>query len=118
MAPPNWNTGEQIREHKLAASIINGHGTSNDVLDDSELALLQRFCTDPSVATRDRMIADNDWFDGDGRRRGDKAAGKGSLAGFCISRYGTDDPAFDERDLEMLKGWFERGMPVGEGVAR
>jgi hypothetical protein len=33
-------------------------------------------------------------------------------------RHSTDDPVFDARDLEMLKGWFERGMPSGEQVVR
>lgn len=48
----------------------------------------------------------------------DDAAGKGDLVGFLVARHGTDDPAFDEKDLEMLRGWFGRGMPVGENVVR
>ena len=48
MAPANWNTREQIDQHKLATSIINGHGTDDDVFDDNELERLQRFVTDPS----------------------------------------------------------------------
>jgi 3-deoxy-D-arabino-heptulosonate 7-phosphate (DAHP) synthase len=43
---------------------------------------------------------------------------KGDLAGYVIMRHGTDDPVFDARDLEMLKDWFEKGMPSGGQVMR
>ncbi|KAK4502008.1 hypothetical protein PRZ48_007819 [Zasmidium cellare] len=97
---------------KLAASVINGHGTEDDVFDDRCLDLLDTFCADPSIATRDRMAAENGWGDGG------TAAGKGDLVGYLVLRHGTDNPAFDERDLDMLKAWFEKGRPVGEKVSR
>lgn len=119
MAPQGWNTGEQIREHKLAASIINGHGTENDaVFDDSMLDVLGRFCSDPTIENRDLMVAENDWADEKGQKPGDKAASKGNLVGVLVARHGTENPAFDERDLDMLKAWFESGTPVGEKIVR
>lgn len=118
MAPQGWNTGDQIRQHNLAASIINGHGTENDVFDDRNLANLQRFCLQPTTATRDEMMAEHDWVDGPGERPGDKAASKGDLVGYLVARHGTSDPALDERDLDMLKEWFEKGKPTGQRVVR
>lgn len=97
-APPDWDTGAQIRAHTLVTSIINNHSPDgNMVLDDAELARLQRFATGGGE-------------DGDAR--------EGSLAGYLISRHGTEDPALDERDMEMLTAWFGEGMPVGQCVVR
>ena len=118
MAPAGWNTGDQIRSHKLAASIINGHGTEDDVFDDNCLAQLQRFCVDPTIATRDKLSQEYDWEDGTEQAPGQKAADKGDLVGVLVARHGTENPAFDERDLEMLKSWFEEGMPKGQKVVR
>ena len=120
MAPEGWHTGEQIRTHQLAASIINCHGAGDalEVLDAPSLDLLQRFCAAPSTATRDAILAERGWADGPGDRPGARAAGCGDLAGFCIARYGTPEPAFDDRDIEMLRAWFESGRPVGERVRR
>ncbi len=120
MAPEGWHTGEQIRDHKLVASIINGHHDKYDeVMGPPELELLQRFSADPSMSTRDAILSEHDWVDDPDQRPGTKAAEKsGSLAGCCIARHGTDIQAFDERDLEMLREWFGRGMPEGERVHR
>ena len=46
------------------------------------------------------------------------ASGNGSLTGFLVARYGTEDPALDDRDWELLEEWFGKGMPVGETVSR
>ena len=51
-------------------------------------------------------------------RIGEGATGKGSLTGYIIARYGTEDPALDDRDWELLEKWFDKGMPVGEKVSR
>lgn len=111
MAPPNWNTGEQIRDHKLAASIINGHGNEEyAVFDEPSLEKLERFVMDPSSSSK--LMQEYGW--GSGKA----AADKGDLVGYLIGRHGTEDPAFDDRDLEMLKEWFGKGMPVGEHVER
>ena len=119
MAPEGWHTGEQIRDHKLATSIINGHQAGEDeVLDSSALDLLHRFCADPSTSTRDAIVAEHGWTDAPGDKPGTKAADDGNLAGHCIARYGTEYPAFDDKDIEMLKKWFGQGMPVGEHLYR
>ena len=85
----------------------------------SELELLRRFSANPSITTRDAILAEHDWIDDPSQLPGTKAAEKnGSLAGCCIARHGTDIQAFDERDLEMLREWFGKGMPEGEAVRR
>ncbi|KIX92838.1 uncharacterized protein Z520_11501 [Fonsecaea multimorphosa CBS 102226] len=113
-----WNTGEQIRSHKLACSIINFHDTADAVLDDSELDLLESFTNDPSTENRDRILRAKGWADQPGQRRGSKAAENGSLVGHLISRYGSEEPALDDRDWELLTEWFGKGMPTGEHVQR
>lgn len=41
---------------------------------------------------------------------GKKAQTKhGSLAGFVIARHGPETPALEEREIEMLRAWFESG---------
>ena len=44
-----------------------------------------------------------------GDRAGQKAAEKGSLTGVVIARYGTSESAFEDGDVEKLRGWFESG---------
>lgn len=108
MAPPNWDTYQQIRDHKLAASIINGHGTDHDaVFDEVGLEKLRQFVKDP--ASRTELLKTYGWDDPAARR---------DLVGHLVFKHGTEDPAFDERDLEMLSEWFEKGMPVGEVAVR
>ncbi|KAK0301947.1 hypothetical protein LTR73_009029 [Friedmanniomyces endolithicus] len=101
-----WNTGEQIRDHKLASSIINGHTNgTNDVFDSVSLETLRRFCVDGTASAREHTIREKGWFDESGQDAG--AAAKG-----------TKDPAWDGRDFEMLREWFVKGMPAGQKVER
>lgn len=48
--PDGWDTNQQIRDHQLATSIINGHKNGvNDVFGPESLELLARFFVpDPS----------------------------------------------------------------------
>lgn len=113
------NTGEQIRDHKLATSIINLHGTQDCVFDDESLALLERFVVGRSPEKRDEILHEEDWVDEMGTRDGTKAVNRsGSLVGLLIARYGTNDPALDDRDWELLNDWMVRGMPSGQHVSR
>ena len=65
------------------------------------------------------MMEEKGWVDpADAARVGESAASKGSLTGFLIVRYGTDEEALDERDWELLDEWFQKGRPVGEHVQR
>jgi len=113
------NTGEQIRDHKLACSIINLHGTEDAVFDEPHVHLLKRFTDDVSLANRDEILEEHGWVDVPGTRPGEQAVTKsGDLAGFVIARYATSDPALDDRDWELLNQWFRKGMPVGEHVER
>jgi len=120
MASAEWNTGEQIRDHQLAASIINRHhedGT-NYVFDAENLETLRRFCLDPTTATRKQIMQDEGWVEADEHDKGAGAAAKGSLVGYAIVKHGTDEPVFDARDLELLKQWYVDGMPSGANVTR
>lgn len=51
-------------------------------------------------------------------KEGVGSAAKGSLVGYLIVKHGTDEPVFDERDLDMLKQWYVNGMPSGGNVTR
>ncbi|KAJ9497244.1 hypothetical protein LTR99_001962 [Exophiala xenobiotica] len=114
-----WDTGEQIRDHKLACSIINLHGTEDAVFDDTNLDLLKRFTDDLSLGNRDGLLGEHGWIDESGSRPGEQAVRKNrSLSGLLIARYGTHEPALDDRDWELLSEWFGKGMPVGEHVER
>jgi len=118
-APEGWNTGEQIRDHQLATSIINSHRNGlNDVFDPESLEILQRFCVSDPLTARDQIAKENGWAVGPDHDQGIAEAVRGNLVGYVILRHGTNDPVFDERDLEMLKKWFEEGMPSGGQVVR
>ena len=113
------NTGEQIRNHKLACSIINLHGTEDGVFDQPNLDFLKRFTDDISLQNRNAILMEKGWVDPSGSRPGESAVRTGgSLSGLLIARYGTDEPAFDDREWELLKDWNDRGMPEGQHVRR
>lgn len=115
MATKTWSVGSALKSHTMAADIINRDkvGTSitdiNDqrILDASNLALLQRFCAAPS--TKDEILRDEDMLDSPGDKVGSKALSKGHLVGYMIARHDTENPALEDREIEMLREWFERG---------
>jgi hypothetical protein len=115
-----WNTSDQIRSHQLATSIINRHNSdgTNYVFDAPSLATLKRFCMDPTPSTREAIMREEDWDEAAGQDKGAGTASKGSLVGYVIVKHGTDEQVFDGRDLELLKKWYEDGMPAGEAVVR
>ena len=120
MSSAEWNTREQIRTHQLATSIINRreeNGT-NFVFDDANLETLRRFCLDPTASTRKQIMQEEGWVEADEDDKGAGAAAKGSLVGYAIVKHGTDEPVFDERDLELLKQWYVDGMPAGANAVR
>ena len=89
------------------------------MFDEDRLDELERFTLSRSIAMRDQMVAEKDWADGPGVSRfGETVASKGSLTEYLIVRYGTDDPALDERDWELLDEWFQKGRPIGMHVER
>jgi hypothetical protein len=110
--PDGWDTNQQIRDHQLATSIINGHKNGvNDVFDPESLEILGQFCVSDPLSAREQIAKEKGWAVGPGQDVAE--AVKGDLAGYVIMRHGTDDPVLDARDLEMLKEWFEKGMPSG-----
>jgi hypothetical protein len=61
------------------------------------------------MRTRDAILAEHGYADPI------DAAQHGSLACFVIGRHGTEDPAFDDLDIQLLLEWFGTGMQVGPG---
>ena len=89
------------------------------MFDQENLEFLKRFTDDISLEKRDEILLEQGWIDPPGGRRGEAAVKKsGSLTGLLIARYGTDDPAFDDRDWELVKDWNDRGFPTGWKVRR
>jgi len=111
-----------IKSHTLAAEIIDRAGAHDDnssILDPSELLLLRRFCADPSPSTKDAILRERDMVDEPGDRPGTRANRKyGSLAGYAVATYGTENSALEEREVEMLRRWFESGGGGGAVDAR
>ncbi|MCJ1296008.1 hypothetical protein MMC34_007573 [Xylographa carneopallida] len=99
--------GFVMRSHLLAASIIARHATpENQILDDNELGILQEFCADP--AKKDELLLKHGMNEV-GKPAGSGTQDMGSLAGHCVARHGTDNPALNDEEIRMLRNWFERG---------
>ena len=97
-----------IKFHSLAAETMSRHNDSCPIFDASALALLRRFCIDPS--NKDAILRDRDMVDEPGDAPGTRANAKwGSLAGYAIARHGTENPVLEEREIEALRKWFESG---------
>ncbi len=110
-----WSVASATRSHTMAADIIDRDKTVPSVTDlDHQRILgapeshrLQRFCADPS--SKDAILRDEDMVDEPGQLPGTKAHSKGSLAGFLIAHHETERPALEDREIEMLRKWFESG---------
>jgi hypothetical protein len=100
--------GEMIRSHTLAAETIARHHDACPIFDARELTLLRRFCAD--LAAKEAILRDRDMLDELGDWPGKNAQSKhGSLAGFVVARHGSETPALEEGEIEMLREWFESG---------
>ncbi|KAF3047693.1 hypothetical protein E8E12_011412 [Didymella heteroderae] len=98
---------DMIHDKTLAENIIkyHDHPTSDSMLDDDNLDLLQRFVEDPSK--REQILTD-EGIDPDESLKGKKA----SLAAYAVWAHGRDDMnggILKEEDVEMLRLWFETG---------
>ena len=81
---------EMIRTHTLAHNIITRHNTPNDVLDATELSLLQQYTTSPSTTTT-TTIPNPD---------------NSSLVQSIIHHQTTQDPFLTPSELTLLKNFF------------
>lgn len=88
------------------------------MFDQSELDLLKTFASRPSMDVRDQILREKGWIDQPGEQGHQAVRKAGSLVGFMIARYGTDDPALDDRDWELLHEWVAKGMPTEQHVQR
>ena len=124
MAQETPSVGTWIRDHKLGDEIMHriddgitpptGGGAPsyppNGVMDDSELDLLERFVTNPTLENRMAILKDHDMVPEPGDDNpGKRAYRKGSLAGFIIASFGSDRPAVTDGEIEELREWFGRG---------
>lgn len=82
------------------------------------LTLLKRFVLGRSEERRNEILSERDWLDEDGKPSRSALDRDGSLVGYLIARYGTENPALDERDWELLDEWMTKGMPSGQNVQR
>lgn len=96
---------DMIRDKTLAANIIkfHDHPTSDSILDEENLGVLQRFVEDPSK--REEILKD------EGIEPQESLKGKqASLAAYAVWAHGREDMnggMLKEEDLEMLRLWFE-----------
>lgn len=96
---------DMIRTKTLAENIIkyHDHPTSDSILDDSNLNLLQRFVENPSK--RDQILKD------EGIDPNESLHGKQTgLAAYVVWGHGREDMnggVLKEGDLQMLRGWFQ-----------
>lgn len=105
---------DMIRTKTLAENIIayHNHPTSDIILDDSNLDMLQRFVSDPSK--RSQILLD-EGIDADESLKGKQA----SLAAYVVWAHGREDMdggILKDSDVEMLRLWFEKGR--GEAPRR
>ncbi|KAJ4412631.1 hypothetical protein N0V91_000392 [Didymella pomorum] len=98
---------DMIRDKTLAENIIkyHNHPTSDSMLDDDNLNMLQRFVESPS---KRRQILSDEGIDPDGTLKGKQA----SLAAYAVWAHGREDMdggILKEEDVGMLREWFEKG---------
>ncbi|KAF2630186.1 hypothetical protein BU25DRAFT_408764 [Macroventuria anomochaeta] len=101
------SVADMLRDKTFAENIIkyHDHPTSDSILDDENLDLLQRFVEDPSK--REQILKD-EGIDPNGSLKGQQA----SLTAYAIWAYGKQDVdggLLKESDVELLRQWFEGG---------
>lgn len=99
------SVADMIRDKSLAANVIkfHNHPTSDSILDDDNLSLLQQFVEDPS---KREQILKAEGIDPEESLKGKQA----SLAAYAVWAHGREDMnggVLKEEDLELLKLWFE-----------
>lgn len=96
---------DMIRDKSLAENIMkfHNHPTSDSILDNDNLYLLQRFVEDPSK--REQILRD-EGIDPNESLKGKQA----SLAAYAVWAHGRADMnggMLKDEDLELLRLWFE-----------
>ena len=102
-------TGPSVREmldnHSTASEIIARANEPQPVLDDNNLAILRRFCMDPS--SKDDILKELDIEDQPGDKAGAKAQAKGGLAGFIVAKSAAGEDLLGKDEMEVLRKWFQ-----------
>ena len=98
---------EMIDTHTLAKEVIARHNEACPIFDDYCILELRRFVQDPDSAQD--FLRERDMIDEDGAKLGSAASAKGSLTGFIMATYGTDESALTEEEVLELREWFDNG---------
>lgn len=98
---------EMIRNKTLADHIVkyHNHPTSDSILDEDNLHLLQRFVEDPS--NREQILK-AEGIDPNESLKGQQC----SLAAYAVWAHGREDVdggPLKESDIDLLKKWFQDG---------
>lgn len=98
---------DMLRDKTLAENVIkyHDHPTSDSILDDDNLNLLQRFVEDPSQR---EQILRAEGIDPNESLKGRQA----SLAAYAVWLHGREDAdggALKDSDFEVLRKWFAGG---------
>ncbi|KAM0802743.1 hypothetical protein BDR22DRAFT_842133 [Usnea florida] len=108
---PTTYTGPSVREmlanHTTASEIIARAHDPHPIFDDKDLAILRRFCKDPSC--KGDILKELDIVDQPGDKVGEKAQRRGTLAGFIVAKSAAGEDLLGEDEMEALRKWFQGG---------
>jgi hypothetical protein len=108
------SVADMVRDKTLAENIIkyHDHPTSDQILDDHNMNLLQRFVQNPN--DRDQLLQE-EGIDGNKPLKGRQA----SLAAYVIWAHGkeeADGGMLTEGDIERMRKWFASGKSSSSSV--
>ncbi len=93
-----------LDNHSMASEIIARAKDPQPVLDDNNLAILRRFCMDPS--SKDDILKDLDLVDqpeDNEGKAGAKAQSKGGLAGFIVAKSAAGEDLLGKDEMGVAE---------------
>lgn len=92
---------DMLKSHTLAAEIIaRDDRRENEILDEAELVILDRFCAQPGA--RDEILRNAH----EAGIYSGAEGGQTSLACYVVAQHGTARPALLDEEIERLRAWF------------
>jgi len=98
---------EMIDTHTLAERIIAHHDDPCPVFDDRCILQLRRFVEGPEHSQE--ILREYGMEDQPGDKLGSGANRQGSLTGYIMATWGTDQSALTPDEVDMLREWFASG---------